>query len=536
MTATTAPAARSERAPRAGAQGLEASGIGKYFSGVPALAGVSIAVRPGQVVGLAGHNGAGKSTLLKVLSGVYRPDEGAIFLNGEPIELSSPRAALARGIATVHQELSLLPNLSVTQNVFLAQERTRAGILQRESMRLEAQAMVDRFGLDIDVTRPVGDYPVATRQLLELAIATHRSAQYLLLDEPTTSLEADQVDQLLATVRNLAAEHGVGIILIDHKLDELYAVADHLVALVDGRVRIDGPAQTVSREAMVRSIAGDEAVTQMPPQPGPADAAGAAPGAGARAAKAAAAPAAPAGEIALAVRRLRTKTLADINLTAQRGRILGIYGLVGSGRTEFLRTLVGLDAVLGGEIELMGRPYHPRNPAAAQKAGVVYLTEERKRDGIVPPLDSMMNVSLPVLSRFQRFGFLHYGSLRRSANEYLDTLRVRGDRTQSITRLSGGNQQKILFARALAQQPSVLLLDEPTKGVDIGVKGDIHRMVRQLAADKQMTVLLVSSEEEEILEVADDVVVFVGGACDGEARPAQEMNATQLRHAAWITA
>jgi ribose transport system ATP-binding protein len=238
----------------------------------------------------------------------------------------------------------------------------------------------------------------------------------------------------------------------------------------------------------------------------------------------------------LRVRHVRTRTLHDISLTACRGRILGIYGLVGSGRTEFLRALIGLDPVLGGEIELLGRPYQPRNPAAAQRAGLVYLTEDRKRDGIVAPLDSVMNVSLPVLQRFRRFGFLHHPSLGRSANEYLDILRVRGDRTQPITRLSGGNQQKILFARALAQEPSVLLLDEPTKGVDIGVKGDIHRMIRQLAAEKQLTVLLVSSEEEEILEVADDVVVFVGGRCDGEAQPAKEMNATQLRHAAWIPA
>lgn len=515
----------NERNPSSGARGLEATGISKYFSGVPALAGVSIAVRPGHVVGLAGHNGAGKSTLLKVLSGVYRPDEGSIRLDGEAVDLPSPRAALARGIATVHQELSLLPNLSVTQNVFLAQERTRIGILQRENMRREAQAMVDRFGLDIDVTLPVGAYSVATRQLLELAIATHRNARFLLLDEPTTSLEAEQVDQLLATVRNLAKEHGVGIMLIDHKLDEVYAVADHLVALVDGRVRIDGPAATVSRAEMVRAIAGDEAISQARTEPGATPA---------RTDRPQAAP--PGQEQALAVHHLKTKTLEDVSLTAYRGRVLGIYGLVGAGRTEFLRTLIGLDPVLAGTIELLGRPYRPRNPAGAQKAGIVYLTEERKRDGIVPPLDSVMNVSLPVLHRFQRLGFLNRSQMRRSANEYLDILRVRGDRTQPVTRLSGGNQQKILFARALSQQPRVLLLDEPTKGVDIGVKGDIHRMIRELATDKQMTVILVSSEEEEILEVADDVVVFVGGKCDGQVQPASDMNATQLRRAAWITA
>jgi ABC-type sugar transport system ATPase subunit len=361
-------------------------------------------------------------------------------------------------------------------------------------MRVEAQEMVDRFGLDIDVTRPVGTYPVATRQLLELAIATHRNAQFLLLDEPTTSLEGDQIDQLLSTIRNLAANHGVGIMLIDHKLDELYAVADHLVALVDGHVRIDGPAQTVSRDEMVRAIAGDEAVIQVHAEHAPTSDL---------------LSVADSGEpVALAVRQLKTKAIENVTLTARRGRILGIYGLVGSGRTEFLRTLIGLDPVQSGEIELSGRPYHPRNPADAGKAGIVYLTEERKRDGIIPPLDSVTNVSLPVLHNFRRLGFLNRGAMSRSANDYLDILHVRGDRSQPITRLSGGNQQKILFARALAQEPTVLLLDEPTKGVDIGVKGDIHRMIRELAHEKQLTIILVSSEEEEILEVADEVVMI----------------------------
>jgi len=526
----------SERDPNNGSRGLEASGISKFFSGVPALTRVSIAVRPGQIVGLAGHNGAGKSTLLKVLSGVYRPDEGTILLNGEAIELNSPRAALSRGIATVHQELSLLPNLTVTQNVFLAQERTRMGILQRDSMRVEAQAMVERFSLDIDVTRPVGAYPVATRQLLELAIATHRNAQFLLLDEPTTSLEGEQIDQLLSTIRNLATNHGVGIMLINHKLDELYAVADHLVALVDGHVRIDGPALSVSREEMVRAIAGDEAVIQIQaghrtPSSALASSANASLG-GIAALQTSESPHA----VALSVRQLKTRAIEDVSLTARRGRILGIYGLVGSGRTEFLHALIGLDPVQSGEIELMGRTYRPRNPADAGKAGIVYLTEERKRDGIIPPLDSITNVSLPVLHRFRRLGFLQRRAMQRSANDYLDMLHVRGDRSRPITRLSGGNQQKILFARALAQEPTVLLLDEPTKGVDIGVKGDIHRMIRQLAHEKQLTIILVSSEEEEILEVADEVVVFLGGKCDGQMQLAQDLNATQLRRAAWLPA
>ena len=519
--------------PNDGSPGLEASGISKYFSGVPALLRVSIAVRPGKILGLAGNNGAGKSTLLKILSGVYRPDEGMVLMDGVPIELHSPANALARGIATVHQELSLLPNLTATENTFLAQERARLGFLQRTSMQLETQKMVEQFGLDIDVNRPVGEYPVATRQLLELAIATHRNARFMLLDEPTTSLEGDQVDELLKTIRNLARERGVGIMLVNHKLDELYAVVDSIVALVDGEVRINDAIEAVAREELVRAIAGDEAVSLMEE----AAQIGALPSIDlGQSGEDGAAPAAASGTPALSVTHLKTNTLEDVTLTARANRVLGVYGLVGSGRTEFLRTLIGLDHVEAGTIELFGRPYRPRNPAAARDAGIVYLTEERKRDGTIAPLDSLVNVALPVLHRFTRAGFLQDREMRRRTNEYLDLLKVRGDRNSPVRRLSGGNQQKVLFARALAQEPQVLLLDEPTKGVDIGVKVDIHRMIRDLAHKQGITIILVSSEEEEMLEVADDVVVFVGGRCDGRAELATQLNATQLRREAWVPA
>ena len=384
----------SAQAPTSDASGLEASGVTKLFSGVAALTDVSIAIRPGEIVGLAGHNGAGKSTLLKVMSGVYRPDEGTVILDGTPIELSSPHDALSRGIATVHQELSLLGNLTAMQNIFLARERTRMGFLQLSAMRAEAEEMVERFGLDIDVNRPVGEYPVATRQLMELAIAMQRNARYLLLDEPTTSLEGDQIDRLLEMIRTMAHRQGVGIMLIDHKLDELYAVADHMIALVDGHMRINLPAHQVAREDMVRAVAGDEAIIQMEKEASAiADSStsedGAQPGED------------EAGTVALRVRHLRTPELKDINLTAKAGRVLGIYGLVGSGRTEFLRSLIGMDELEGGTIEVFGRPYQPRNPAAAGEAGIVYLTEERKRDGIIAALNSNINVALPVLRRYR---------------------------------------------------------------------------------------------------------------------------------------
>jgi len=508
--------------------GLRARGVIKRYAGVPVLKGVSVAVRPGEVVGLVGHNGAGKSTLLRILSGATRPDEGALQIDGEALSLGAPADALSAGIATVYQELSLLANLTVTQNVFLGQEIARGGVLQRDRMRHQARELVERFGVEVDVDRQVGDYPVATRQLLEIAIATHRDARYLLLDEPTTSLEGGQIERLLEKVRSLAGEDGLGILLVNHKLEEIYAVGDRIVALVDGRVRIDSPVDEASRADVVHAIAGDDHVSSpillgnragtalLPPNPVEADDSNAVP--------------------ALAVHHLRTRVLNDVSLRARAGRILGLYGLVGSGRTELLRTLVGLDTVLGGEIELAGHPYRPRNPGAAQRAGLVYLTEERKTDGIVPDLDSGMNVSLPILARYSNAGFLGRRSMGRDANELLDRLRVRGNRSGPVVSLSGGNQQKVLLARALAQQPTVLLLDEPTKGVDLGVKAEIHRMVRGLAHDQGLTIVLVSSEEQEILEVADDVTVFAHGRCTGETWAAGSLTAAALRHTAWDAA
>ncbi|GAA2726676.1 sugar ABC transporter ATP-binding protein [Cellulomonas aerilata] len=535
--------------------GLDVSGIVKRYAGVTVLHGVSVLVRPGDVVGLVGHNGAGKSTLLRVISGATTPDGGEIRIDGRPRAISSPSEALAAGVATVYQELSLLPNLSVAQNVFLGDERTRSGILDRQAMRTEAGRLVASFDLDLDVDRRLGDYPVATRQMLEIAIATHRRARYLLLDEPTTSLEGAQVERFLERVRSLARDRGLGIVLVDHKLDELYQVCNRVVALVDGKVRIDARVDEVSRHDVVAAIAGEEAADLLagtgrtgppgppgPPGPGQAhDDADPAPAAdAAREPDAATAVVAPvldgAGGRRLEVRGLRAAGLTDVTFTAEPGRVLGIYGLVGAGRTEALRTLVGLQAVQSGAILLDGAPFRPGSPARAQREGVVYLTEERKQDGIVPGLDSPMNVALPVLHRYRRVGLLDRGRMRRESDDLLGRLRVRGNRNGPVVSLSGGNQQKVLLARAIAQRPRVLLLDEPTKGVDLGVKAEIHRIIRSLAHDGGLTVVLVSSEEEEIYEVADDVVVMSHGRCTGTPLADAERTPQALRLAAWAAA
>lgn len=497
--------------------GLEVRFIEKRYSGVPVLKGVSVVVRPGEIVGLVGHNGAGKSTLLRTISGAIRPDEGSILVDGVARSFASPADAHAAGIATVYQELSLLPNLTVTQNVFLGSELRSRGVLRHAAMRSATRELTERFALQVNPDRKVRDYPVATRQLLEVAIATSRDARYLLLDEPTTSLEGQQVDRFLEMVRSLAAE-GLGIGLVDHKLDELYAVADRIVALVDGEVRIDGQVSDVARDEVIKAIAG-HAMEGTPARKRSAE-----PAAARRA------------DPTVTVRGLQTAKLRSVSLEAHAGRVLGLYGLMGSGRTEFLRALLGLDPVTAGSILVNTRTYRPRDPASARRVGIVYVTEERKLDGIVPELDSGTNVMLPVLRSYRRGVFLDRRRIRATSHALMESLSVRGDRTGPIVRLSGGNQQKILLARALVQEPRILLLDEPTKGVDLGVKAEIHRIITRLAHDDGLTVIVASSEEDEICEIADEVAIFNRGSSFGELLDAATLTPADLRAAAWDAA
>ncbi|MDR2381459.1 MAG: sugar ABC transporter ATP-binding protein [Bifidobacteriaceae bacterium] len=493
--------------------GLSVRGIIKRYAGVPALDGVDATIRPGQILGLVGHNGAGKSTLIKVLSGAVRPDEGTIAIDGRRVSFSGPADAIKAGIATVYQELSLLENLTVTQNVHLGHELTAHGTLRREAMRTRAEAAMERLSLKVDVTRTVASYPVAVRQLMEIAIAIDRQARFLLLDEPTTSLEGEQINDLLALVKSLATKQGIGVGFISHKLDELYRISDRVVALVDGKASIDGPVDSVPRAQLVAAIAGSAEADPARKKNAPVRTPTTAP--------------------SIAARHVATPTLEDVSLTAYPGQVLGLYGLIGSGRTEFLRALLGLDPLTGGKLELFGQPYRPTNPAKAAKLGLAYVTEERKASGIVAQLDPRYNVALPILGRFAKAGILNLKNALTNSDQLLDQLRVLGNRKAPVMGLSGGNQQKVVLARALGQNPKVLALDEPTKGVDNGDKVENHRIIRRLAETSGLTVLLVSSEEEEILDVADAVSVFQAGHCDGTRLPVAGLTVADLRQAAW---
>ncbi|ADI66848.1 sugar ABC transporter ATP-binding protein [Mobiluncus curtisii] len=503
---------------------FEARNIAKYYSSVPALAGVSIKIHPGEIVGLVGHNGAGKSTLLKVLSGAHGADGGEVLIDGTEVNFASPAGALAKGVGTVYQELSLLPNLTVAQNVFLGREKSDWKGLKKEEMRNQAKELVKSFGIDVNVDAPLGHYAVATRQLLEIAVATSKNIKYLLLDEPTTSLEGEQVDSLLKYIKNLAETSNIGVLIVDHKLDELYRICDRIVALVDGKVRIDGNVNEVSHEDVVVAIAGEDVSSLLDSEPKrdavsvPTSETSKVQGR---------------GEPLVQVRNLRSAALKGVNLDIYPGEVLGIYGLIGSGRTEFLRALGTLHPIESGSISVQGKSFKGYKPVDSLKAGLVYVTEERKMDGIVPQLSPIVNTSLPVTKKFSKLTWLSLKKMDSTMQKILARLQIRGNLQGPVVSLSGGNQQKVLLGRAIALNPKLLMLDEPTKGVDIGAKGEIHRIFKDMAHQEQVAVVVVSSEEEEILEVSDRVCVFAQGRNICEPEDVANFSVQRLRKLAW---
>jgi ABC-type sugar transport system ATPase subunit len=517
-------------------QTLEAHAVSRAYGHTQALDAVSLTLAAGEIHGLVGHNGAGKSTLLRLLSGAERPDSGSLSIDGVVLELGSPRDANLQGISSVYQELSLIEELTVAQNLFLGRELVRAGRLQLGEMDRKTATFLGEYGLDIAPTTKVRSLTVAQRQLIEVISALHRNASFLLLDEPTSALEATQVEELLATIRRVANERGVGVLLVDHKLDEVYSVADRVTALRNGRVVLSGLTASVGREDVIGVIVGSEADVE-------ADA-----GTREAAFLGAARPAAPLDEtagsnssrpepgIALQTNNLTSPNLRGVSITARSGRVLGIYGLVGSGRTNLLRTLYGVEPPTGGQISLFGRPYRPRGCAAAIDAGIAYLAEERKSDGFIPKFTSIANTTLPVLSRYSRLAVLSLGRASADARRSLTAVDVRGDLDAPMEDLSGGNQQKVLFGRVMLQHPRLLLLDEPTKGVDIGAKREIQDMIRAFVAKSDIAAIVVSSEEEEILSVSDDVAVFVRGTCDGTVYAPADLRPGDLRRLAWAAA
>ncbi|OLR93540.1 sugar ABC transporter ATP-binding protein [Actinokineospora bangkokensis] len=481
---------------------LAASGIHKRFAGVHALRGVDLEVRAGEVRALVGENGAGKSTLIKVLTGVHRPDEGSLLLRGGPVRFDGPAAAQAAGISTVYQEVNLVPSMTVAGNLYLGREPRKRGLVDFRGMRRRAGALLTDLGIDVDPGRRLSTLGLGVRQMVAVARAVDVDAGVVIMDEPTSSLEPREVDTLLALVRRLA-ERGVGVVFVSHRVDELYRVCDSVTVLRDGQVVHTGALAGLDRVRLVATMLGREVATVR--------AEGTTAFSGEHAAQD------ERDEPVLVATGLRRSTvLSGVDLTVRRGEVVGLGGLLGSGRSETVQALAGLQALDGGAVVVDGKPVRTGSPAAAIRAGVVLVPEDRKAEGIIPHLSVRENIVLAALPRLSRAGVVSRAKQDAVVGAFMRRLRIKAaSPEQKVGELSGGNQQKVVLARWLAMAPRVLLLDEPTRGIDVGVKAEVQALVDELA-EQGLGIVLVSSDLEELVAGADRVVVLRDGVSVSE--------------------
>ena len=474
---------------------LEVRGLTKRFPGVRALTDVSITLGRGEVVAVIGENGAGKSTLMKILAGVQRPDEGEIRVDGKAVEIGSVQAAMELGIALIHQELNLADNLDVAANIFLGREPRRMGFIDRRRICAEAERFIGRVGLDVSPRTIVGTLPIGRQQMVEIAKALSVNARVLIMDEPTSSLTQHETEQLFKVVRDLRSR-GISVIYISHRLGEVKELADRVVVLRDGRNAGELRREDVSHDRMVKLMVGRD-VSQFYPHT----------------------PHAP-GDVVLEVDRLRTAAHPrhELSFQVRTGEMVGVAGLVGAGRTEMLQAIFGVVPAVGGTIRVAGREVAIRSAVDAIRSGIALVPEDRKQQGLILEMAVRENMSLPSLRRTQRAGFLDNASERKISAEMIEALNVKtpGDR-QVVQYLSGGNQQKVVIGKWLAMSPRVLLLDEPTRGIDVGAKQEIYRLMEKLVRGG-VAILFVSSEMEEVLGMSDRTLVMHEGRITGELK------------------
>lgn len=472
---------------------LRLTNVSKTFPGVNALTNINFDVRPGEVHGLIGENGAGKSTLIKVLAGVYQPDPGAeIEIEGEKVTALTPTESMRRGVMVIYQDFSLFPTLSVKENIAFSQQiEKRRRLIDWKAMEETSRRALSTLGVEIDLNARLSSLSTARQQLVAIARALVYDAKLLVMDEPTSALSSGEVEHLFRVVNELKAR-GMAIIFISHKLDELFKITDRMTVLRDGHyigTRISSETDTneiitmmVGREIKEQHLAGKNI-----------------------------------GETVLEVKNISKRgNYQDVSFSVRRGEVLGITGLVGAGRTETVRALFGLNPPDSGEILLEGRKIAPKSPAQAQALGIAYVPESRQTEGLVLQQDSESNLTLSILRRFVRNGLIRFGERRKKAVELIEQLNVKPAYPHmQVDKFSGGNQQKIVVAKWLATNPKVLIVDEPTNGIDVGAKTEIHHLLRELA-DEGMAVIMVSSELPEILSISDRVLVMRRGRINGE--------------------
>jgi rhamnose transport system ATP-binding protein len=481
--------------------------VSKRFAATQALSDVSLALLPGEIHGLVGENGAGKSTIVKVLAGIHQPDSGSVLLDGEPVLIHGPAHARALGIATVHQEPRLFPDLTVAENVFMGHTPTgRLGSINWRQMRKSADAIFKSLNVHVDSSAVVRGLSMADQQLIEIAKALSVDARVLILDEPTASLSAHEVERLFAIVRQ-TRDRGVAILFVSHRLEEVFELCGRATVLRDGHHVITAPTSELTAADLVRHMVGRE-VSLFPRS------------------------AAKIGDLLLEVHGLsRLGSFRDVSFSVRSGEIVGLAGLVGAGRTEVARVLFGLDRADSGEVKLDGKRVSFRTPSEALSAGIAYVPEDRHLDGLVAGFSIAENVTLPILPRLFPRLLTHKSRERDLAAGYSDRLRIRSTGVDELVEaLSGGNQQKVVIAKWLATKPRVLILDEPTRGVDIGAKVEVHRIISDLAA-AGLGIILISSELPEVLAMSDRIIVLHEGCVSAEV-PRSEATEERVMYAA----
>ncbi|WP_405152092.1 sugar ABC transporter ATP-binding protein [Sphaerisporangium sp. NBC_01403] len=467
--------------------------VSKSFGAVRALRGVSLELFAGEAHALAGENGAGKSTLVKTLTGVHRPDEGEVLLDGEPVEFGGPAAAQDAGVAVIYQEPTLFPDLSVEENIFMGrQPRARFGRIDRRAMRREAAGLFRRLGVALDPGRSARGLSIADQQLVEIAKALSREARVLIMDEPTAALSGNEVARLFTVVEALR-EHGCAVLFISHRLDEIFELCRRVTTLRDGAFVASEHISGLTPDDLVRRMVGRDLDTLYPKQHTTP------------------------GEVALTVGRLtREGVFTDVSFEVRRGEIVALAGLVGAGRSEVARAIFGVDRWDAGSVEVGGRRLPPGSPTAAMAAGLALVPEDRRQQGLVMDLSIERNIGLTGLASVRRGPVISRAAERDRARDWAARLQLKFTRLgDAVNVLSGGNQQKVVLAKWLATDPAVLIVDEPTRGIDIGTKAEVHRLLSELAG-RGIAVLMISSDLPEVLGMADRVLVMHEGRLTAE--------------------
>lgn len=471
---------------------LEIENVNKWFPGVHALADMCLDVQEGEILGLAGENGAGKSTLMKILSGVYKKDSGRIIYDGKEVEFTSPKQAEQMGISIIHQELNMVTRVSVAENIYLGRQPKKNGIISWSSMYRSAQKLFDDLGLNIDVHANVEELSIASQQMVEIAKAVSYDVKVVIMDEPTSSLTKGETEKLFELIENLRSRN-IAVILITHRMDEMFRVCSRISVMRDGHYIGTKVTAETNQDEIITMMIGRSLTNQYPPRKSNV------------------------GEVCFKVSGLSDwKKVDNVSFELHKGEVLGFAGLVGAGRTETMRMIFGADPKRTGDVYLNGEKLNIKSPQDAIKYRIGFVTEDRKNEGLLLPQSVSTNIVVVALDKIKKKGLLNYGLQKESAEKYVDTLRIVTPTVdQHAMNLSGGNQQKVVIAKWLFADCDVIIMDEPTRGIDVGAKREIYELIGELVAGGK-SVIMVSSEMEELMGVCDRILVMKDGRITGE--------------------